>query len=47
MTRAIPVASTSCPSSTNKGTASRMSELIPSSSRPTTTGSGVEVTVSR
>ncbi len=47
MARAMPVASTSWPSSTNSGTASRISELMPSSSRPTTTGSGVEVAVSR
>ena len=47
MTRAMPVASTSWPSSTNSGTASRISVLMPSSIRPTTTGSGVDVVVSR
>ena len=47
MTRAMPVCSTSCPSSTNSGTASKMSELMPSSIRPTTTSSGVRVVVSR
>lgn len=47
MTRAMPVPSTSWPRRTNNGTASRMRLLMPSSIRPTTIVSGVEVVVSR
>ena len=47
ITRAMPVPSTSWPSSTNSGTASRMRPLMPSSIRPTTMVSGVDVIVSK
>ena len=43
----MPVTSTNCPSKTNKGTAKRMSELMPSSMRPTTTKIGVRVVTSK
>ncbi len=42
---AMPVISISWPSSTNSGTASRISVLMPSSMRPTTTLSGTVVVV--
>ncbi len=47
MALAMSVISMSAPSITKSGTASRMSELMPSSIRPTTTVSGVPVVVSR
>ena len=44
---AISVISISAPSSTNSGTAKRMSELMPSSMRPGSTCNGVVVVHSR
>ena len=43
----MPVISISSPRNTNSGTASRISELMPSSMRDTTTVNGVRVKVAR